>query len=364
MKRDVLAWAEGRGSEKHPSKESLNHPELVALASGLDPFRETPEAYRRAYEALGIDIINVVPEANAPTPLARGDVRLRDDGVMESYMGVYNTTARMRYPFETLEAFWAYDFAELGYGHLKLPSAQYMMPCEREAIETKMALVGEVGLYYYQLYTTVFMWGIEALGWETFMLAAGMEPERFDRHFLAPVFEKSKRIVTMLSELETPLVFCHDDIAIGTGAAFHPAWYDTYIFPRMAELWEIVHGHGKKVILVSDGKLEWALEKVRGTGADGVMFETPTTSLEAVMDVFGDGFFIGGIDARVLTFGTPEEVKRHVHETVARVGGRSGFALCCSAGLNGDIPLKNAKAYFDARVEHRFTPRGWRERYG
>ena len=94
------------------------------------------------------------------------------------------------------------------------------------------------------------------------------------------------------------------------------------------------------------------------------MFETPTTSLDAVIDVFGDGFFIGGIDARVLTFGTPEEIEQHVHETVARVGGRSGFALCCSAGLNGDIPLKNAKAYFDARVEHGFTPRGWRERYG
>jgi len=363
MKRDVLAWAEGRRSEKRPSKESLNHPELVALASGLDPYRETSEAYRRAYDALGIDIINVVPEENAPTPLPRGEVRLRDDGVMESYMGIYNTTARARYPFETLEAFWAYDFAKLEYGDLKLPSAQYMLPCEREAIETKMALVGEVGLYYYQLYTTVFMWGVEALGWEIFMLAAGMEPERFERHFLAPVFEKSKRIVTMLSELDTPLVFCHDDIAIGTGPAFHPEGYDAYIFPRLAELWEMAHGHGKKVIFVGDGQLEWALEKVRRAGADGIMFEPPTTSLEAVIDVFGDGFFIGGIDVRVLTFGTTEEVKRHVHETAERTEEYPGFALCSSGGLNGDIPLENAEAYFDARVEHGYTPRDWKERY-
>jgi hypothetical protein len=61
MKQDVLNWAEGRPGDKLVSKETLNHPELVEMVSGLDVFRQTPEAYRRAYAALGIDIINRMP---------------------------------------------------------------------------------------------------------------------------------------------------------------------------------------------------------------------------------------------------------------------------------------------------------------
>ena len=93
-----------------------------------------------------------------------------------------------------------------------------------------------------------------------------MDPVRFDRHFLAPVFEKSKAIVAMLCDLDSPLVFCHDDIAMGTGPAFAPEWYEAYIFPRYCELWRLVHQRGKKVVFVADGKLDWALAALRRTG--------------------------------------------------------------------------------------------------
>ena len=61
MRRDVLAWATAGTSAKRPSKETLNHPALIALASGRDPFADTAAAFRAAYVALGIDLINVVP---------------------------------------------------------------------------------------------------------------------------------------------------------------------------------------------------------------------------------------------------------------------------------------------------------------
>ncbi len=152
MKTDVLNWLDGRPTVKRPSKETLNHPGIIELVTGRDVYAETPAAYQEAYEALGIDIINVVPEQNAPTPISPGEVVMQHGGrVQESYLGVFNTTSRIRFPYATVEAFWEADMAALDYAALDLPGAQYMMACRREVIERKMARAGDVGLYYYQL---------------------------------------------------------------------------------------------------------------------------------------------------------------------------------------------------------------------
>lgn len=361
MKTDVLSWLEGKPTQKLPSKETLNHPGIIELVSGRDVFKETPASYIDAYEALGIDIINIVPEANAPTPLKPGQIELRDGGrVQASYFGVFNSTSRVRFPYRTVEEFWEGDISSLQYSGLDLPGAQYQMPCTREAIEHKMSLTGEFGIYYYQLYTTLFMWGVETLGWDIFMMAAAMDPEKFDRHFLEPVFLKSKDIMAMLSELNTPWVFCHDDIAMATGPVFRPEWYETYIYPRYEELWSIPHSSGMKLFFTADGDLEWALEPLRDSGCDGIMFETPATDLDAVADTFGDAFFIGGIDAQVLTNGTPNDVRRHVSEVHHKTRDYKGFALNCSGGLVGNMPLENLEAYFDSRVEFGYTRPDWR----
>jgi len=361
MYTDVSNWLAGTPTRKRVSKETLNHPGIIELVTGIDPFEETPAAYLGAYEALGIDIINTVPEEKAPPPVAPGDVNwLKDGRVQETYLGVFNSTSRVRYPYETVEAFWEGDVSALEYAGLDLPGSQYMMPCTREAIERKMALAGEIGIYYYQIYTTLFMWGVEALGWEIFMLAAGMDAERFDRHFLEPMFGKTRDILTMLSQIDTPYVFCHDDIAMNTGPVFRPDWYETYMYPRYAELWKIPHARGQKVFVTADGKLDWALEALRDTGCDGILFETPATDLDAVIDVWGDGFFIGGIDVKILTSGTPDEVRRHVAEVVRKTRDCKGYALCCSGGLMGNAPLENLVAYFDARVEVGYTRADWR----
>ncbi|MFH1009268.1 MAG: uroporphyrinogen decarboxylase family protein [Candidatus Latescibacterota bacterium] len=362
MKTDVVAWLAGKPTAKRPSKESLNHPGIIELVSGRDVLKETPEAFLSAYRALGIDIINTVPEENAPPPARPGQViRSKGGRVQESYLGVFNTTSRMQFPYKTVEDFWEADIASLAYGDLDLPGSQYMMPCTPEAIERKAALVDEIGIYYYQLYTTLFMWGVEALGWEIFLLAAGLDPERFDRHFLEPVFRKSTDIVTMLSALDSPWVFCHDDIAMTTGPAFRPDWYGTYLFPRYAELWSIPHALGKKAFFVADGKLEWAFEALRESGCDGLMFESPANDLDAVIDMWGDAFFIGGIDVQVLTRGNPDSVRRHVADVYHKTRDCKGFALCCSGGLFGNIPLENLEAYFDARVEFGYTRPDWRQ---
>jgi hypothetical protein len=79
MRQDSLKWASGEPTEKLVTKETLNHRELVELVSGLDVYQHTAEAYRRAYQALGIDIVNRMPLESAPhQPLRASLVRMAD----------------------------------------------------------------------------------------------------------------------------------------------------------------------------------------------------------------------------------------------------------------------------------------------
>ena len=71
------------------------------------------------------------------------------------------------------------------------------------------------------------MWAVEVLGYEVFMLAATLEPDRFHDHFIVPCAAKSKALVTEMAYASSaPLVFVHDDLASATGPIFRHSWYD------------------------------------------------------------------------------------------------------------------------------------------
>jgi hypothetical protein len=363
VKRDVLALADlpKRKPEKHPSKETLNHPDLIRLASGLDPHNQTPRAYLEAYKALGIDLINRVPEENAPQPLEFGEVREVGGGYKEAYLGVYNTVARHVYPFATVEEFWEAEIVEPRYEQLRTPSPHRLDPAE---IHRKNELLGEAGLYYYMLYTTLFMWGVEYLGWEVFLMAAAMDPDGFDEKFLQVVYPMSMAMIETLSEADSPFVFCHDDLVDAKGPMFQPSWYEKYIFPRYERLWGPANKRGKQVIFVADGNMNEFLQPLRRTGVDGVMLENPATDFERILDVFADKIVIGGIETGVLMHGSPRQVREHVLEVAERTRGIAGFVMSTPGGIHGNLPLKNLEAYFDARVETGHTPAGWRKQEG
>lgn len=365
MKSDVLRILadESRdgtsvGTEKKPSKETLNHPGLINLVSGLNVFENAPEAYRRAYRSLGIDIINRVPESNPPPPLAPGEI-IRGHVYDETYLGVFNSVSRHSFPFRDPDELLERDAPFLfRYDDLITPVPHRL---DLDEIARKEAIVGEIGLYYYQLYTTLFMWGVEVLGWEIFMTAALIDPERFDRVFLAPAFEQSKALVETLCKTSIPFVFLHDDLADANGPVFPPWWYDEFIFPRYRELFDQVKSTGKKVIFVADGNMQTFLGKLYDLGVDGVMLENPATPLDAMIDCFGDRIIIGGMETVVLTFGTPDDVGSMVKEVGRKTTSVKRFVISSPGGLHGNIPMENMIAYFDARVDLGATPENWRQ---
>jgi hypothetical protein len=367
MLKDVLALATAAASDseaeteaetrRRPSKETLNHPGIIRLASGRDPFTDTAEAYRAAYRNLGIDLVNRVPEENAPAPLEAGEVRDVDGDYQEAYLGVYNTFFRKRFPFRTVEEFWAARPPDPEYEELVTPVPHRL---DRDVITRKMRLLGDIGLYYCMLYTTLFMWAVEVLGWEVFLLAAAMDPQGFDEKFFQAVLPKSRRLLEELASVDSPFVFCHDDLADARGPLFPPAWYERYVFPRYVELWRPLRERGKKVIFVADGNMEPLLDDLKATGVDGVMLENPATSFEAILRRFHDRIVIGGAQTGLLARGAPEQVRDHVLELNERTRGLPGFVLSSPGGIHGEIPLANLEAYFDARAITGHTPENWR----
>lgn len=364
MKEDVIRWASGKPTAKLVTKETLNHRGLIELVSGIDVYQDTPEAYRRAYEALGIDVINRVPLENAPPPVPEGKSRPHPTRPYTyGHLGVYDTVMRWNYPCNSPDEVWALDLNGIAYDDLLTPVPH---PCTSADIRQREASVGEVGLYYPMLYTTLFMWGVEVLGWEIFLMTAALEPERFHEHFLQPCAEKARRIVAEIAHAsDSPFVFVHDDLADARGPIFRPSWYDAYIFPHYPEIFAPAKAAGKKVIFVADGNMTTFLPKLVKHGVDGLMFETPATPLEAVLEYFGTAghYFIGGIATKTLTFGTADEISRMVHGLDEAAGEHNGFAMASGGGLHGNIPLDNLIAYFDARVDVNATPRDWRTRY-
>ena len=359
MRDDVLAWANGVRTDKLVSKETLNHQGLIELVIGLDVYRHTADAYRRTYRALGIDIINRVPLENAPLPTPVDEIRPHLTAPYHlAPLGIFDTAMRHSYLVDEPEAVFDIDVAHLHYEDLITPSPH---PCTADDIRQRDAFIGNVGLYYPMLYTTLFMWGVEWLGWHLYLLVGALEPDRFHDHFLVPCAQKSRQIVAEMARAsDSPFVFVHDDLASGTGPVFKPQWYDDYILPHYPDILAPAKDAGKKIMLVADGDMTAFLPKLRDVGIDGLMFETPTTPLEAVIEHFGDGYFIGGIDTKVLSFGTADDIRIMVHNTVRQAGDYAGFALASGGGLHGNIPLENLEAYFDARVDVGATPPDWR----
>jgi len=360
MKDDVINWALGNRSDKLISKETLNHPELIEMVSGVNVYQDTTRAYLRAYQALGVDLINRVPTEKASTTQLTKHQKKHQQNYSFKKLGVYDTAYRHTYLCENPQQVWQIDVDTLTYEELITPVPH---PCTVQDIQLRQAHLGDIGLYYPMLYTTVFMWAVEMLGWETFMIAALKEADRFHDRFIAPLAQKALHIVELIAQSsENPFIFIHDDLADARGPVFPPSWYDDYILPHYEPVIAVARQYGKKVIMVADGNMTYFLPKLVDIGFAGIMCENPATPFDAVLDFFGPPgqYFIGGIDTIVLTTGTPDEIYSMVMNVAEKARDCPGFALSSCGGLHGNIPMENLRAYFDARSEIGATPKNWK----
>jgi uroporphyrinogen-III decarboxylase len=137
------------------------------------------------------------------------------------------------------------------------------------------------------------------------------------------------------------------------GPFMHPDLYRAAIFPRYKKLWEVLHQANKIVLYCSDGNWTPFVDDVAAAGADGFIFE-PIADLDCIVRRYGKTHVIVGskVDARTLTFGSREKIRREVDETLQVAKGCPGFVFAVGNHIPSNVPVDNALFYFDYLSNH------------
>lgn len=187
------------------------------------------------------------------------------------------------------------------------------------------------------------------------MQAMVLAPDAVRRHF-AVATRRTMGMVEKYAELGIEMIGVGGDFAGNRGPMISPRAYKEFIVPEVRRLSRRVHEAGKVAVNASDGDL-WSVidDFLLGCEVDGYI----EIDLRAGMDLgrlrerFGDRItFFGNLDcANVLSFGTPEQVKRDTIECLRQGGDKGGHILCCNNAITESIPVANYLAIGEAYRE-------------
>ena len=200
-------------------------------------------------------------------------------------------------------------------------------------------------------YNTIFSWCILTFGWDLFLTAAALDPERFSR--VLDGFE-ALSMLTFEAQARTDMkvYICHDDIVWTQGAVFHPDWYRREVFPRYKRLFKPLLDAGKILLFCSDGNFTEFVDDLVDCGVHGCIFE-PLTSLEYVVERHGKTHVIAGnADCRILMSGPREAIEAEVLRCVNLGKPCPGYFIAVGNHIPYNIPLENVELYLELSEKH------------
>jgi uroporphyrinogen decarboxylase len=196
-------------------------------------------------------------------------------------------------------------------------------------------------------------------GMENFMMDLGLEPEfanaimqRIQR-YLIPAVERLCREAGDAFDI----FYMADDYCSADGPIMSPAVFRAQMQPYLAEIARIVHRHDKKFLLHVCGAVRPLLPYILDAGVD--LLEPIQTSaagmaVEGLKRDFGDRLtFYGSIDLiRVLSRGTPEEVRQEVLKNFRVLGKGGGFIVGPGhTYIQPDCSLENILAMYETAFQ-------------
>ncbi len=178
-----------------------------------------------------------------------------------------------------------------------------------------------------------------------------LEPEVARAHFA---------FATLRALAFTEQYFAYGIDQIGVGGDFSgsmplisPQSYKAFIVPEIRKLTERIHESGAWAVNASDGNL-WPVidDFLIGCDVDGYI----EIDMQAGMDLrrlkqlYGERItFYGNLDCgTVLSFATPEVIRRHTIECLEAGMGNGGHILCASNAITSSVPLQNYLAIVHA----------------
>jgi hypothetical protein len=342
----ALSVLQGKPTDRVSRFEVLDHPAYMEELIGYDPWSNPLQAYLDAYRALDLDWATGVPRHSVRFDSGES-ARRTADGTVYTEWGLSGSSWREEYLFHDVESVLAFEPLVNTEGEELVTVESNQERIDRRRSDQE--LLGDSVLVSGSYYTTLFQFPIMVFGWELFLIAAASEPERFQR-VLVDFAEVSRRNLAAWAAEGTELLLVHDDIAMERGLVFRPQWYRERLFPLYEYLLEpLMERSDLQVAFVSDGNYGALLDDLVSIGFDGFVINSPAMDLGEIAGRLGDRVFLaGGIDTKVLTSGTPEEIVEQVNLCWEKVRPARGFFLHSGGDLPHNIPLDNIRAYFDA----------------
>lgn len=154
------------------------------------------------------------------------------------------------------------------------------------------------------------------------------------------------------------LVFIGDDLATQAAPIMSVETYREMIKPYQKEYFEFVKSYsGKKLIYHSCGNIVPILNDLIEIGVNAINpVQVSADNMDPIYlkEKFGDRVcFWGSVDTqRVMSTGTPEEVRKEVLERIKVFGQNGGFVLAPVHNVQFDVPAENVLALYETGYKY------------
>ena len=195
------------------------------------------------------------------------------------------------------------------------------------------------------------MWGVTTFGWESFLLAAGLHPDRYAR-VLDELTDITLRYYSAAAQIPgLCMAQAHDDLCITRGPVFQPSWYRQYIFPLYPKVLAPLREAGIKAVYRGDGNVDEFIGDLATAGFDGFLVRTETDIGEIAARFGQTHLIIGNISTSVLTLGGKSEIYDEVRRCVTQAGHCPGYFFHVAGEIPHNVPTDNLFYLFEALDE-------------
>jgi uroporphyrinogen decarboxylase len=192
-------------------------------------------------------------------------------------------------------------------------------------------------------------------GVENFLMDMILNP-RFVHELIDICLEYDLEVVRRAVAMGVDVIVFGDDYADKNTSFMSPQHFREFIFPRLKRAIANAHEAGAYVIKHTDGNIWSIIDQIVEAGPDGLNPLEPVAGMDLgkVKQMYGDRVaLVGNIDCgRLLSWGTPEEVRETVRQAIAVAGPGGGYLVSSSNSIHSSVKPENLIAM--AQAVHEF----------
>ena len=170
-------------------------------------------------------------------------------------------------------------------------------------------------------------------------------PELYHR-ILEDLAEYQIRLLERVYEVLSPdyMTFA-EDMSYNKGPMISEELFNTFLEPYYRKVIPVLHSHGTKVIMDSDGDISRMIPWMQRVGIDGVLPLERQAGVDvcALREQYPDFLFIGAYDKMAMRRGTAD--MRSEFERLLPAMRSGGFVPSCDHQTPPDVPLERYREY-------------------